>query len=289
MDPKKRKERIVTQLITAKEITAFERFLTHREKSRATVKKYTAAIRELSAWLGGAALEQEKLLAYREYLLTRGKAQTVNGKLSAINAYLRFAGQAGMGVCFLKVQRRAFVDESRELTREEYERLLSTARACGDERLYLLMMTLCATGIRVSELAYITREAAQQGQANIRMKGKCRTVLLQKQLCRELLDYAKERQIASGPIFRTRSGRPMDRSNICHAMKKLCAQADVAPSKVFPHNLRHLFARVFYSIEKNLAHLADVLGHSRIETTRIYVATSASAHARILDQMRLIL
>ncbi|MCC8120720.1 MAG: tyrosine-type recombinase/integrase [Oscillospiraceae bacterium] len=285
----KRKGRIATQPITAKEIAAFERSLARREKSRATVKKYAAALRELSAWLGGAALDQERLLAWREHLLSGHKPQTVNGKLSAINAYLRFAGLEGMGVCFLKVQRQAFVDESRELSREEYERLLSAARACGDERLYLLMMTLCATGIRVSELAYITREAVERGQANIRMKGKCRTVLLQKQLCRRLLDYARGRQIASGPIFRTRSGRPMDRSNICHAMKKLCAQAGVDPSKVFPHNLRHLFARIFFSIEKNLAHLADVLGHSRIETTRIYVATSASAHARILDQMRLIL
>ncbi|MCD8375389.1 MAG: tyrosine-type recombinase/integrase [Oscillospiraceae bacterium] len=277
------------ELVTNQDVADFERDLRRREKARATVKKYTAALRELSAWLAGTALDKGRLLEYREHLLTQRKPQTVNGKLSAINAYLRFAGLEGLNVCLLKVQRSAFVAESRELTREEYERLIEAAKRREDERMYLLMTTLCATGIRVSELAFITLEAARQGQTDIRMKGKCRPVMLSPELRRKLLKYAKKRGIMSGPIFRTRSGRPIDRSNICHAMKKLSKQAEMESSKVFPHNLRHLFARVFYSVEKNLPHLADVLGHSRIETTRIYVATSASAHAKILNKMKLIL
>ncbi|MCD7928155.1 MAG: tyrosine-type recombinase/integrase [Oscillospiraceae bacterium] len=277
------------EFVTHQDIAAFARELRQRENAQATVKKYTAALRELSAWLEGAALDKELLLEYRDYLLSKVKPQTVNGKLSAINAYLNFAGLKELRVGCLNVQRSAFVKESRELSREEYERLIEAAKRRGDERMYLLMTTLCATGIRVSELAFITLEAARQGQTDIRMKGKCRPVMLSPELRRKLLKYAKKRGIMSGPIFRTRSGRPMDRSNICHAMKKLSKQAEVESSKVFPHNLRHLFARVFYSVEKNLPHLADVLGHSHIETTRIYMATSASAHAKILDKMKLIL
>ncbi len=186
------------------------------------------------------------------------------------------------------MQRQAFLNESRELSEAEYRQLLSTAQANGNERLYLIMLTLCGTGIRVSELPYITVEAAESGRAQIRMKGKIRTIILQKELRKRLKRYAKERGITNGHIFRTRSGRPLDRSNICHDMKKMCDETKIDSDKVFPHNLRHLFARTFYAIEKNLAHLADILGHSRIETTRIYVAVSAAAHERILNRMNLV-
>ena len=274
--------------LTMETIQAFGAELHLNEKSKATVEKYTMAVRRLMEYLQGMELTKVRLLEYRKYLQTQMKAQTVNGALSAIHAFLDFAGWQECKVKFLKVQRQAFLNESRELSKAEYKRLLSVAKKRGNERLYLLMMTICGTGIRVSELPYITVEAVVSGRAEIRMKGKIRTILLQKELRNRLKRYAKERGIESGLIFRTKSGTPLDRSNICHDMKKLCADAKVEASKVFPHNLRHLFARTFYTIEKNLAHLADVLGHSRIETTRIYVAVSATAHQRVLNRMRLI-
>ena len=275
-------------MIKETDIQAFETYLYLNEKSRATTVKYIRAVRRLTEFLQGGELTKRRLLEYRELLLGQMKAQTVNGVLSALHAFLDFLGLQECKVKLLKVQRQAFVDESRELSEAEYKRLLLAARAKGNERLYLLMMTICGTGIRVGELPYITVEAIRAGRAEIRMKGKNRTIILQKELCRMLLKYAKEQNIEKGHIFRTRSGKPIDRSNICHDMKKLCAKAKVDSSKVFPHNLRHLFARTFYAIEKNLAHLADVLGHSRVETTRIYVAVSVTTHQRILNQMRLI-
>ena len=187
------------------------------------------------------------------------------------------------------LQRQAFLQESRELSKDEYERLLTAASAKKKERLYLLILTMGSTGVRISELLYITVEALKNGRAEICMKGKNRTVILQKELRKKLLQYAKEQGIESGHIFRTKSGKPLDRSNIYHDMKKLSNEAKVDSSKIFPHNLRHLFARTFYAIEKNLAHLADVLGHSRIETTRIYVAASVAAHEKILSQMKLVI
>lgn len=274
--------------ITEASMEAFETYLYFNEKARTTTEKYVRAVRGLAAFLQGAELTKSSLLEYRELLLKQMKAQTVNGTLSAIHAFIDFLGCPECKVKLLKVQRQAFVDESRELSEAEYKRLLQAARAKGNERLYLLMTTICGTGIRVGELLYITVEAVRAGRAEIRMKGKNRTILLQKELRKKLLKYVREQGIESGHIFRTRSGRPLDRSNICHDMKKLCIEAKVDAGKVFPHNLRHLFARTFYAIEKNLAHLADVLGHSRIETTRIYVAVSATAHERILNRMGLV-
>ncbi|MCD8078482.1 MAG: tyrosine-type recombinase/integrase [Lachnospiraceae bacterium] len=276
------------EYITEESIREFENTLTYNEKARATVQKYIAVLRVLAAWLGGEELTKPKLLAWREALLEKKKAKTVNGALSAVNAYLRFRGLEGLRVHFVRVQRASFVEESRELTEAEYKRLLDVARRKGDERLYFLMMTLAGTGIRISELPYITVEAVAAGRAEIYMKGKSRTVLLPRELRRHLREYIKRKGIREGVIFRTRSGRPMDRSNIGPQMKRLCEAAGVDRSKVFPHNFRHLFARCFYAVEKNLAHLADVLGHSRIETTRIYVAVSAASHERVLEQMRLV-
>lgn len=270
-------------------IRAFEAQLYLNEKSGATVAKYVRAVRECAAYLQGKELTKPRLLEYRDFLQKKVKVQTVNGELSAISAFLDIMGWRDLKVKLLKIQRQAFLDESRELSEAEYKRLLAAARGRGNERLYLLMQTICGTGIRVSELIYITVEAAAAGRAEISMKGKSRTVILPQKLRRKLLEYAKRRNINSGYIFCTKTGRPLDRSNICHDMKKLCFSAEVDPRKVFPHNLRHLFARTFYAVEKNLAHLADVLGHSRIETTRIYVAVSAATHERILNRMNLVI
>lgn len=275
--------------ITESEIQAFENSLYLNEKSKATVKKYVKAVEKLAEYLEDGEFTRHRLLEYREYLQTKNKAQTVNGALSAINAFLDFCGWQECRVKFLKVQRQAFLQEARELSKKEYERLLNAALAKNKERLYLLMLTAGSTGIRISELAYITAEALKIGRAEICMKGKNRTIILPKELRKKLLKYAGRKGIESGPIFRTKSGRPLDRSNICHDMKKLSEEAKVDASKIFPHNLRHLFARTFYAIEKNLAYLADVLGHSRIETTRIYVAASVSAHEKILDKMKLVI
>lgn len=275
-------------MVTEVEIKNFKTYLYENEKAPATVEKYVHAVEDLAQFLGGRELSKSRVLEYRAYLLVSHRAQTVNGYLSAINGFLAFIGRRDCCVKFLKVQRRAFLDESRELTKEEYRRLLQAAKDQGNERLYLLMQTVCSTGIRISELPYITVEAATCGRADIYMKGKCRTVLLQKELCHKLLRYAKRCGNPQGAIFRTRNGRPLDRSNIWHDMKKLCREAGVDSAKVFPHNLRHLFARTFYALENNLAHLADVLGHSRVETTRIYVAVSATSHAHVLQKMRLI-
>lgn len=276
-------------MIQEQDIREFESYLYLNERARTTVNKYVQSVRKLAEYLNGERVEKTRLLEYREYLLRQRKAQTVNGALSAINAFLDFCGERECRVRLLKVQRQAFLDEERELSEAEYRRLLAAALRCGNERLYLIMLTVCGTGIRISELPYITVEAAQGGRAQIRLKGKSRIIILQKKLRGRLLRYAAGQRIKSGYIFRTRSGRPIDRSNICHDMKKLCEAAGVDPGKVFPHNLRHLFARTFYAVERNLAHLADVLGHSRIETTRIYVAVSAAAHEKILEQMRLVI
>lgn len=275
--------------ITQSTLLSFGQSLYDSEKSEATVAKYVFCVERMIKELSGRELTKEFLLKYRDGLMQKYKPQTVNGNISAINAFLDFCGLTDMRLKLLKVQRQVFLEEERELSKEEYTRLLVAARRRGDERLYLLLVTLGSTGIRISELCYITVEAAESGRAQIRLKGKNRTIILRRELRKQLLAYAAKRGIESGLIFRTRSGRALDRSNICHDMKKLCAQAQVETCKVFPHNLRHLFARVYYGIEKDLAHLADVLGHSQIETTRIYVAASVKTHEKILERMELII
>ncbi len=275
--------------ITKEDIQAFKKHLYINEKANTTITKYLYAVEKFAIFLNGRTVEKHLLLEYRDRLLTKCKAQTVNGRLSAINAFLSFHQMTECKVKLLKVQRQAFLDESKELSQKEYRQLLETARRKGNQRLYLLMVTLCATGIRIGELEFITVEAVQSGRVEIYFKGKNRTIILQKELKCKLQRYIKKQKLEKGAIFRTKNGRPLDRSNICHDMKKLCQQAGVERSKVFPHNLRHLFARTYYAIDKNLAHLSDLLGHSKVETTRIYVAVSASEHERILRKMKLIL
>lgn len=226
----------------------------------------------------------------RPHLLSSGYAPvSVNAMLSALNGLFRFLGWDECRLKFLKIQRRLFRDGRRELTKNEYERLVSTASALGKERLALLMEAVCATGIRISELNRLTVEAAKRGRAEISLKGKIREILLPGKLCRKLLKYAKKEKIASGAIFRTRSGREISRRQVWTEMKALCGAANVEPSKVFPHNLRHLFATAFYRACKDIARLADILGHSSIETTRIYLAVPGSECMRQLDRLGLIL
>ena len=269
-------------------IDEFKEYLYCGERASSTVQKYLGSVKRLKDYLNGDKITKERLLEYREFLLTQHCPQTVNVEISAINAYLKFFKMDQMCLKLLRIQREVFLPENREITKDDYQKLLVTAKQQGKERLYFIMMTLAGTGIRISELKYITVEAISCGKAKIRMKGKTRTVLLPNKLCRMLGKYAKRKGIQSGHIFRTRSGKTVDRSNICHEMKEISEEAGVRKEKVFPHNFRHLFARLFYRIEKNLAHLADVLGHSRIETTRIYVAASAKDYERILNQMELI-
>lgn len=268
-------------------IEQFLGFLKKEEKSDATISKYSYELQMFLQFLGKRELGKELLIQYRSYLSGMYRPQTVNGKLSAVNAYLRFMGMNEYRVKFLKVQRRAYIDEKRELTEKEYERLMEAAGTQGKYQMYYLMMTICSTGIRVSELKYVTVEAVMQGKAEISMKGKYRIVIFPKNLSAELKAFARNNGIRKGSIFCTRNGRPLDRSNICHAMKKLCAKAGVQRDKVFPHNFRHLFARSFYAAEKNMAHLADILGHSSIETTRIYVAASVKEYERVLNRLKI--
>ena len=274
--------------ITEETLAAFARQLGEEERSPATLEKYLREVRQFAAFLGGREVTRELAAAWREELSARQSPATVNGKLTALDRLLSFLGWEDCRVKHLRVQRQLFRDSARELSREEYARLVETARRLGRGRLSLLMETICATGIRVSEVRYITAEAVREGRTEIALKGKIRTILLPGKLCRKLEKYARQKKITSGELFLTRSGRPMSRKQIWAEMKGVCRAAGVAPSKVFPHNLRHLFARCFYRVSRDVAKLADVLGHSSIETTRIYLISTGAEHARTLDQLRLI-
>ena len=274
--------------ITEETLAAFARQLGEEERSPATLEKYLREVRQFAAFLGGREVTRELAAAWREELSARQSPATVNGKLTALDRLLAFLGWEDCRVKHLRVQRQLFRDSARELSREEYARLVETARRLGRGRLSLLMETICATGIRVSEVRYITAEAVREGRTEIALKGKIRTILLPGKLCRKLEKYARQKKITSGELFLTRSSRPMSRKQIWAEMKGVCRAAGVAPSKVFPHNLRHLFARCFYRVSRDVAKLADVLGHSSIETTRIYLISTGAEHARTLDQLRLI-
>lgn len=275
--------------ITEETLAAFARQLGEEERSPATLEKYLREVRQFAAFLGGREVTRELAAAWREELSARQSPATVNGKLTALDRLLASLGWEDCRVKHLRVQRQLFRDSARELSREEYARLVETARRLGRGRLSLLMETICATGIRVSEVRYITAEAVREGRTEIALKGKIRTILLPGKLCRKLEKYARQKKITSGELFLTRSGRPMSRKQIWAEMKGVCRAAGVAPSKVFPHNLRHLFARCFYRVSRDVAKLADVLGHSSIETTRIYLLTSGAEHQRQLDRLGLVL
>lgn len=275
--------------LTAGQLAAYARHLRAEERAQGTIEKYLRDTRAFAAWLGGRTVTKELAAAWKEHLLATGHSPgTVNSMLAALNGLFHFLGWEELRAKFLKIQRRMFRDQSRELTREEYDLLVSTARAGGKERLALLMEAICATGVRVSEVRYLTVEAARAGRTDISLKGKIRTILLPGKLCRKLLKYARKNKIASGEIFITRSGKSMSRRQIWAEMKALCRAAGVDPQKVYPHNLRHLFARIFYKSCKDIARLADVLGHSSIETTRIYLVTTGAEHTRQLERLGLV-
>lgn len=272
--------------LTAGQMQTFVEHLQREERAKATVEKYLRDTKEFLAWQQGRAVTKESVLAWREHLVeTRLSPVTVNAKLSALNSLFQFLGWDDCRIKFLKIQRRAFREPSRELTREEFSRLIETAQRQGRERLRLLMETICATGIRVSEIRHITVEAAEQRVAEVRMKGKIRVILLPQKLCRKLLKYARKQKIPAGEIFLTGEGRGMSRKQIWREMKSLCKQARIEPSKVFPHNLRHLFATLFYRAYRDIVKLADILGHSSIETTRVYLISTGAEHAHCLDQL----
>ena len=269
----------------------YRAWLAHREYSPATIQKYTHALARFFAESGaGPRPAREAVAAWRDALTGRGyTAATVNALLAAVNVYQQSIGNPAGKAKPLKRQRRVYCDAGRELTRAEYFRLVTAARDAGDHRTRLLLETLCSTGIRVSELQFITAEAVRRRKASIRCKGKCREILLPAKLCHRLARWCQHRRIHAGPVFLSRSGGALSRVTVWKLLKSLCARANVAWGKVFPHNLRHLFARTFYGIEKNISKLADLLGHSSIETTRIYIMESGAEHERLLNQMHLLL
>ena len=270
-------------------LSAFARRLAEEERSAGTVEKYLRDAGAFLEWLAGAPVSREAVTGWKAHLVRSGyRPATINSMLAALNTFLRFIGLEDCRVRALRVQRRLFQSEERELSRQEYQRLLDTAHRLGQERLGLLVEAMGATGIRVSEVRYLTVEAARQGKAEISLKGKIRTILLPGKLCRKLLQYAQKQKTASGAIFRTKSGKELGRRQIWAEMKRLCGHAGVDPRKVFPHNLRHLFAMVFYRTSRDIVKLADLLGHSSIETTRIYLVTSGAEHQRTLDRLGLI-
>lgn len=272
--------------LTMEQITAYRTWLSGEEKSAGTIEKYLRDIGAFARWLKGAPVSKDRTSEWKTHLLAQGYAPvTINSMLAALNGLFHFLGWDECRSKFLRIQRRLFREERRELTRGEYDRLLETARSLGRERLALVMETLCATGIRVSEVCYITVEAARAGRAEISLKGKIRTILIPGKLRKKLLQYAKKEKAASGAVFRTRNGKPLSRKQIWAEMKALCSQAGVAASKVFPHNLRHLFARAFYNVCRDVAKLADVLGHNSLETTRLYLISTGKEHERQLERL----
>lgn len=276
-------------MVTIQLIEKYINHLMEEEKSVATLKKYRHDLNELHNYLQGMLLTKSILIEWKKYLIEKYAPSTVNSMLIAVNGYLRFFSWHDLSMKLLKIQKPLFSDENKELTREEYARLVMTASKRSNARLSLILQTICATGIRVSELKFITIEAVQTGRTEISNKGKRRVIFLPQQLRKLLRKYAQKHGKISGPVFTTRTGKPLDRSNIWRDMKALCTEAKVAPEKVFPHNLRHLFARTFYSLEHDLSRLADILCHSSIVTTRIYTAESGTVHARQMGRLGLVI
>ncbi len=267
----------------------FESRLKEEEKSRATIEKYLRDAKAFAAFLGDAPVTKDAVIRYKSHLSENYAVASANSMLAAVNSFLRFLECADCVVRTFKVQKAVFRSRELELSRNEYVRLVETAKRRGNRRLCLVMQTICATGIRISELPFVTVESLHTRRARVSLKGKTRTVILPMELCRELKRYVKSSGIQSGSVFVTRGGRPMDRSNILHAMKALCQEAGVEEGKVFPHNLRHLFAVTYYNVEKDICHLADLLGHSNVNTTRIYTLISCEMQERRLEGLGLVL
>ena len=275
--------------LASKEIERFRNYLREEEKSENTLEKYIRDVTAFSEFCSGA-ITKDTVIAYKQSLIDGGYAvRSINSMLASINSLFSFLGWYELRVKSLKVQQQVFCPKEKELTKAEYERLCRTAERKQNERLCLILQTICGTGIRVSELQFITVEAVRKGEATVSLKGKTRSIFIVRDLQKKLLRYISEQKITTGSVFVTRTGKPLSRTNIWREMKNLCLEAEVNPEKVFPHNLRHLFARVFYGIEKDIAKLADILGHSSINTTRIYIISTGTEHRQRMERMRLIL
>lgn len=277
------------RVITADICGQFRSFLVTEERAPATVEKYMRAVAAFAAQLPHGMVTKESVIAYKRCLQGQCAARSVNSTLAGLNRLFSFLGWQELRIKALRLQKRVYCPEEKELTRAEYLRLCSAAAHRRDRRLCLVLQTICSTGIRVSELQHITVEAAKRGEAVVTCKAKTRSVFIVSELKQKLLRYAAEQGIESGMLFVTRTGRPVNRTNIWRAMKSLCAEAQVSPEKVFPHNLRHLFARTFYQLEKDIAKLADLLGHSSIQTTRLYIISTGMEHRRRMEHMHLLL
>ncbi len=279
----------MVDILTAEKIKEYEMHLREEEKSEATIEKYIHAVNEFCRWLDGRHIAKNLVIEWKQQNYKNGKtATTVNAMLAALHSYFAFIGCNEYRVKYFKVQRKLFCDESKDLKKDEFHRLVSAARICGKERIALVMETIGATGIRVSELRYITVDAVNMGKAEIALKGKIRIILLPNKLTKKLKKYIKKQKIASGEIFLTKSGKPLSRRQIWGEMKCLGIEAGVDCKKVFPHNLRHLFAKAFFKVCNNIVYLADVLGHSSIETTRIYLITSGVEHSKTIELLNFV-
>ena len=275
--------------ITNELIQNFKGYLIDEEKSSSTLDKYIRDITVFMEWCNDTELSKSVVLAYKQNIVEKYAPSSVNSILSSLNSFFAYNEWYDLRVKALKIQRQIFASKDKELTKAEYERLLTAAKEKKNQRLYYLMQTICATGIRVSELKAITVSAVKSGQATINCKGKMRIVILPKQLCKMLKDYIKENNIKSGSVFVSKNGKPLDRSNIWSDMKKLCEAAGVSKDKVFPHNLRHLFARTYYSLQKDVVRLADILGHSSVNTTRIYTMETGEIHRKQIQRLGLLI
>jgi len=277
------------RVITSQSISAYAAYLHQEEKSKTTIQQYIRSINIAAHYFAGQELTKEAMIRWKEHLIKVYAVTSVNTILVAVNGFLKFLCWNDLIVKALKIQKSLFCDEKQELTRNEYERLVRAAEHKGNRRLSLIIQTICSTGIRISELQFITVEAVQMGRTEVSNKGKHRLIFLPVKLRRSLSHYIKENQEDKGPIFVTKSGKPIDRTNIWRSMKELCKSAGVDPDKVFPHNLRHLFARTYYRIEKDLSRLADILGHSNVNTTRIYTMETGAFHAKQLEHLKLVI
>ncbi len=278
-----------SRFLTAENLCNFKKHLILQEKSKATIEKYLRDAKAFLTFVSKNEITKETVIAYKEHLKENYAVRSVNSMLASINCLFDFLDWLDLKIKALKLQQQVFCSEEKELTKAEYTRLCTVANRKHNERLNLILQTICGTGIRVSELQYITVEAVKQSEAIVSLKGKTRSVFIVKDLKKKLLCYAAKQNIKSGMIFITRTGKPINRTNIWREMKNLCKEANVNPKKVFPHNLRHLFARVFYAIERDIAKLADILGHSSINTTRIYIISTGTEHRRRMENMHLII
>ena len=274
--------------LTEEKISEFARFLLEEEKSEITIKKYVRDVEKFCGFAEGKELSKTLTVEYKAAITEKYKPTSVNSMLAAVNKFMDFLNLPRFKVKPLKIQRMLFLSEEKELKRDEYNRLVDAAQSNGNQRLMLIIETIASTGIRISELKFITVEAVSEKRAEINCKGKRRVVLLTKKLCKVLKEYIKNKKIRSGAVFVTSSGKPVDSSNIRKEMKKLAELAKVNKQKIFPHNFRHFFARTFYSQTKDIVRLADILGHSSVDTTRIYTMESGGAHRRQLEKLNLV-